>query len=124
MSFTNKNNFYITLPSNANVEQFPSNTQASYTILMPKPLEFVDNWEVGLAEIHYPKQWRNILKNDTFKLHFVSNFITALKRIRLKTNIELNRGGKNSLPDDIHILNLKFNSGDIINRDIFFKNID
>ena len=47
--------FYLYLPSNASMRSyFPDNTVASYTVKLPRYLEFSDQWEVGLSEFHFP----------------------------------------------------------------------
>ena len=48
----------MTLPSNASMDVFPNNTQSSYKIVLPRTLYLKHDYEVALAEIHYPVAWR------------------------------------------------------------------
>ena len=45
--------FYVTLPSNASMETFPSNTQSNFTTVLAKTINLNDRYQVGLAEISY-----------------------------------------------------------------------
>ena len=52
---------FVTLPSNSNAEDFPGNTNNTFTVRLDKPLTFgAGKWEVGLAELHYPTSWSNV----------------------------------------------------------------
>jgi hypothetical protein len=123
MSFRGRENFYVTLPSNASRQQFPQNMQSNYTVLMPTPLDFAGEWEVALTEIHYPKSWRNIFENDTFKLHFVSPQLEALPRCHIQNKYDLSasHGAPNALPEDIHILKLNFVKNQKITRKLYLE---
>src|SRR5687767_3039853 len=46
--------FYVTLPSNSSMEYFPENTLSNFTVLLNRHLEFNEQWEVGLTELHFP----------------------------------------------------------------------
>ncbi|GBM53876.1 hypothetical protein AVEN_64806-1 [Araneus ventricosus] len=52
--------FYITLPSNTNMDYFPNNTQSSYRTKLSSPLILRGEWEVALCEICIPRSWFNI----------------------------------------------------------------
>lgn len=54
--------FFVTLPSNTFSKEYPGNKIGNYKITLPQPLNFEDNsnWEVGVAEIIYPKTWINV----------------------------------------------------------------
>jgi hypothetical protein len=58
--------FYVTLPSNACMTTFPTNTVSNYTTRLPSPLELSGQWEVGLVEIIYPRTWYNVLKGECY----------------------------------------------------------
>ena len=49
--------FYITLPSNSSLKDFPKNTPGEFTVLLPHPIHLPvgEGWEVGMAEIQYTK---------------------------------------------------------------------
>ena len=50
--------FYITLPSNSSFKDFPSNTLTQYTTRLKNPLRLDGNYEVALAQILFPKNWK------------------------------------------------------------------
>jgi hypothetical protein len=53
-------NFYVTLPSNSSMEEFPDNSLTNYTSRLAFPLQLSnDNWEVGLWELLHPNSWKN-----------------------------------------------------------------
>lgn len=49
-----KDQFYITLPSNSSMQFFPDNRTCCYITQLPRSIELTGEWEVGLAEILYP----------------------------------------------------------------------
>ena len=62
------NMFYFTLPSNASAAMYPRNTASEYRTQLPDPVELEGDWEVGLAEIQYPKSWNSIPRNEFIKI--------------------------------------------------------
>ena len=48
--------FYVTLPSNANSNLFPTNTESFYRVALPQQIHLKDeeDWEVGLHHVIYP----------------------------------------------------------------------
>ena len=58
--------FYLTLPSNSSMDYYPDNTLTTYTTKLAQPLELEGSWEVGLAEIQYPRSWYNIYEEDVY----------------------------------------------------------
>jgi hypothetical protein len=62
------NQFYVTLPSNASAETFPTNTIAQYATLLPQRMNLDGEWEVGMTEFSYPVSWYNINENQWFKM--------------------------------------------------------
>ena len=57
---------HVTLPSNG--IDFPNNTTSTYTVKLNHPLLLEGGeWEIGLADIHYPSSWTNV---DEGKLIF------------------------------------------------------
>ena len=56
--------FYITLPSNSSEKFYPNNTLAQFTTKLQTNISLHDEWEVGLAEITFPKNWYTISKNQ------------------------------------------------------------
>ena len=55
--------FYLTLPSNSSQEHFPDNTMTEFTTKLSSTIELTDEWEVGLAEIMFPRSWYTIPKD-------------------------------------------------------------
>ena len=52
--------FYITLPSDSSMKYYPDNTVAKFVTKLPEPIKLEGEYEVGLAEIIYPRTWYNI----------------------------------------------------------------
>src|SRR6266516_2215296 len=52
--------FYLTLPSNSSQQFFPDNMLTEFTTKLPSTIEFANEWEVGLAEIMFPRSWYTI----------------------------------------------------------------
>ena len=49
------------LPSNVDLADFPDNTNSTYTVKLDRPLRLQSGrWEVGLADILFPKTWDNV----------------------------------------------------------------
>src|SRR5206468_10454899 len=55
--------FYLTLPSNSSQQFFPDNTLTEFTTKLPSTIELTGEWEVGLAEIMFPRSWYTIPKD-------------------------------------------------------------
>lgn len=49
--------FYVNLPSNSSLKYYPDNTLQSYKTKLEMPLKFDCNYEVGLCEILFPKDF-------------------------------------------------------------------
>ena len=54
--------FYLTLPSNSSEEYFPDNTKTEFTTKLASTIELTNEWEVGLAEIMFPRSWYTVPK--------------------------------------------------------------
>ena len=52
--------FYLRLPSNSSLENYPQNTLAEYITQLPRPIQLDGEWEVALVEIQYPRTWNNV----------------------------------------------------------------
>ena len=52
--------FYLTLPSNSSQQFVPDNTLTEFTTKLPSTIELANEWEVGLAEIMFPRSWYTI----------------------------------------------------------------
>ena len=51
--------FYVMLPSNANTNLFPTNSESYYRVALPRQIHLKDeeDWEVGLHHAIYPFSW-------------------------------------------------------------------
>ena len=68
--------FYLTLPSNASLNEFPNNKTTSYRVKLPQSIDLEGVWEVGLNSISYPNTWYTLQKGvDT---HFFYGDRTGL----------------------------------------------
>ena len=54
--------FYLTLPSNASLNEFPNNKTTSYRVKLPQSIDLEGVWEVGLYSISYPNTWYTLQK--------------------------------------------------------------
>lgn len=61
--------FYLTLPSNSSSQYFPNNTLTHFITRLQSSVSLVGDWEVGLAEIMYPRSWYNIGKGEGFTVY-------------------------------------------------------
>ena len=58
-----ENTFTINLVSNASTETYPGNSMASFTNLLPKPIDLnktFGTWQVLLLEISWPAKFKNV----------------------------------------------------------------
>ena len=69
--------FYLHLPSNSSLDNFPDNTLTEYRVSLPQTITLEGEWKVALTEIHYPHSWNNIrgdfmnrilLRNEDFPI--------------------------------------------------------
>lgn len=64
-----RDEFYITLPSNASMRVYPKNTMSHYITKLPQRLHLEGEWEVALVEIQIPQSWDNVdSSNDAFSI--------------------------------------------------------
>lgn len=80
--------FYLTLPSNSSQKYFPNNTLTDYTTKLASTVELTNEWEVGLAEIMFPRSWCTIPKSGLlididFSQCNVKPMFAALKVIKI-----------------------------------------
>ena len=54
----------MTLPSNSSFDHFPNNTLSDYTTKLPQEINLEGSWEVGIAEISYPRTWYNVSEGE------------------------------------------------------------
>ena len=57
---TPTSDFYLTLPSNASTSVYPNNGPSGFKVTLPNVYELHgDEWQVGLANLIYPRTWVN-----------------------------------------------------------------
>jgi len=61
-----RNQFYVTLFSNASKEVFPDNTLTAFTVHLAHPIDLGADWEVGLTELSYKAPNREIMNGALF----------------------------------------------------------
>ena len=49
--------FYLTLPNNSSLGDFPDNKTTSYRVKLPQTIDLERNWEGGLYSVSYPNTW-------------------------------------------------------------------
>ena len=49
-----KDGFYLTLPSNSSLTDYPNNSSNNFKVRLPTPLQLQGNWKVALASISVP----------------------------------------------------------------------
>lgn len=54
--------FYLTLPSNSSTNYFPNNTLTRFITKLHNDVSLNGDWEVGLVDIMYPRNWFNLEK--------------------------------------------------------------
>lgn len=69
--------FYIHLPSNSSEAFYPNNTMAEYVTRLMNRVELDGDWEVGLSEILFSKNWYNIRKKEALSLRFVDSSLPS-----------------------------------------------
>ena len=106
--------FYLTLPSNSSQQFFPDNTLTDFTTKLASTLELSGEWEVGLAEMMFPRSWYTIPKNglyidvDTEKCNVALNRLKPDERKRVMTN---QHSASDDTPPKIHIVRLFITGG-------------
>ena len=57
--------FYLTLPSNSSMNQYPDNHAGHYYSKLAQPIDLSGkSYEIGLAEIQYPNSYTNLKQNE------------------------------------------------------------
>lgn len=112
--------FYLTLPSNSSMEYFPSNTLTDFTTKLASTIELTNEWEVGLAEIMFPRSWYTIPKKGTF-------FEVDYSQCQLQSyeseneqlvKIDVNGGFYHTMEELVHELNLAVHRGFSLVREL------
>ena len=59
-----KDNFYLTLLSNASFEEFSDNKTSDFTVKLPQTINLDGQYEVALCEMSYPMTIENVTKDN------------------------------------------------------------
>jgi len=71
--------YYLTLPSNSNLELFPENYLNSFTVQLHHILNVDETYEAGLVELHLPNNFETTVEtnpDDSFELDFPGRNLT------------------------------------------------
>ena len=108
------NDFYLTLPSNASSNLFPSNSKSHYRVALPRQIRLKEeeDWEVGLYHAVYPLSWFDIPRECTHShimLHHSDDFkVCTLPEGMYRTALEVMEGLLRCLRPGSHYGHLVF----------------
>lgn len=112
---------YITLPSNTQRVGNGTNTTSNFTVDLPYRLDTVtDNWEVGLADIHYTGRQNSILLNSKDAI-LLYDLTTPGSGSELSKNLTLPSGVFANHAELCFLLNLRSQRQNIPMRIVFDK---
>ncbi|GIY56170.1 uncharacterized protein CDAR_283341 [Caerostris darwini] len=97
--------FYLTLPSNSSLHNFPNKKSSSFVTQLPSSITLDGQWEVGLAEIIYYHTWYNV--NDMNNM-----FGFDMGDGKLNTR-KLSPGSYETIPDILKVIALTSHEGKI-----------
>ena len=100
--------FYLTLPSNSSQHFFPDNTLTEFTTKLPSTIELTNEWEVGLAEIMFPRSWYTIPKDG---LTIVADYRECDASWKLETSWKFVNGVDVPEEDLDNTVEIKLNGG-------------
>ncbi len=105
--------FYLTLPSNSNLELYPTNHGGEYTVVLNEPLNLDAMWQVGLAEAVYTRDWDNVRKGENEILFEYGPTKEEVAQLSLKYHILC---GSNAQPgiEDGHDFDQKKTYADVL----------
>ena len=63
------NDFFITLESNADLDNHPNNTQNKFKVTLASPIELQGQWETGLAQLIFPHSWHEQVMKDKSEIN-------------------------------------------------------
>ena len=77
--------FYITIPCDGSMSNFPRNTSANFKTKLASPISLVGEWDVALYEIHYKRLWYTIQAIDAEIIYEVkpTESVTVAHRVFL-----------------------------------------
>ena len=72
------NAFFITLESNADIINHPTNTQNKFKVTLQNPIELQGEWETGLAQLIFPHSWHEKIMEQPNDDHHHHLFLIKL----------------------------------------------
>ena len=63
------NDFYISLESNADLQNHAKNAQNNFKITLQTPIDLKGEWKTGLAQIIFPHSWHEKIIKDSQHMH-------------------------------------------------------
>ena len=72
------NDFYVTLESNADLQNHPKNTQNKFKVTLQTPIELKGEWETGLAQLIFPHSWHEKIMEEPAGNHHHHLFLIKL----------------------------------------------
>ena len=61
---TTQDSFFLTLPSNSSVEEFPDNTLTHFRVKLPRTVHLSGEYECALTDISFPTSWYNLITTE------------------------------------------------------------
>ena len=61
---TTQESFFVTLPSNSSIDDFPDNTLTHYKVRLPHPIHLAGEYECALVDATIPTSWYNLISTD------------------------------------------------------------
>ena len=62
-------NFYVSLESNADLQNHPTNKPNSFKITLQTPIDLTGEWETGLAQLIFPHSWHEAVISQADQHH-------------------------------------------------------
>ena len=66
---TSTNDFYVSLESNADLQNHPDNKPNSFKITLQTPIDLAGEWETGLAQLIFPHSWHDAVIKEANQHH-------------------------------------------------------
>lgn len=127
-----RNEFYLTLPSNSSMKYFPDNKITKFTTQLPQHIKLNGDWEVALVEIQYPYSFYTINVHDN-NIYYKEKKIETVTQVVLldgmqiapkKKNVKINLNKTHITPGnymDIDEVLQALNENPALNKHVVFK---
>lgn len=105
-AMTRHDQFYLTLPSNSSMNYYPNNMVTNYTTHLPSTVDLSDGeWEVALAEAHYPFSFLTVGEGTYIKLVLGMRDSKGGLAVVDKLLIKVEPGNYSSTEELVHAIN-------------------